>query len=61
MGWCSGTELAIDVWNLVRKYIPSKDKKKIAFKIYDLFCDYDADCWDGDSQLEKDAGIENEE
>lgn len=57
MGWCSGTSLAIDVWNEIRKYIPDKDKKKVAKKIYNLFCDQDADCWDGDSQLEKDAAV----
>ena len=57
MGWCSGTELAIEVWNIIGEFVPKNKRKKIAKKIYNLFCDYDADCWDGDSQLERDAQI----
>jgi hypothetical protein len=54
MGWSSGSQLADDVYELVSKYIPEEDKKKVAKKMYDLFCNHDADDW-CDSQLKKDA------
>ena len=57
MGWSSGTGLACEVYDIVRKHIPEKNRKKIATKIYDLFCDNDADDWDGTSDIEKDADI----
>ena len=61
MGWCKGTEIACDLWDIVKEYIPSKEKKQIATKVYDLFCDNDADCWEGGSDLESDAEIKYEE
>ena len=57
MGWASGSGLACEVYGLVRNYIPEKKRKQVATKIFDLFTDMDADDWNGDSTLEKDAGI----
>jgi putative lipoic acid-binding regulatory protein len=48
MGWASGSELADDVWKVVKKYIPKDKKKEVAIKIVDLFQDYDADAWEND-------------
>ena len=57
MGWSGGTGLAEDVWDLVRKYIPEEERQKIAKKIYDMFCDMDADGWEGTEQLWKDKKV----
>ena len=54
MGWASGTELAIELWDEIRIFIPEDKRQKIAKKFYDKFCDYDADAWEGNSSLEKD-------
>jgi len=56
MGWCSGSYLAQDTWNLVRKHIPVKERKKIAKKFLAKFEDHDADDWDSTSTLCQDAG-----
>lgn len=45
MGWCSGSEIAEDLWRKIRKYIPEEMKYECAKAIYDVFCDNDADCW----------------
>lgn len=34
MGWCNGSYIAEDVWNLVREYIPEEKKQAIARKIW---------------------------
>jgi len=57
MGWSSGVDLACDTYDLVRKFIPKEKRKKIARKIHELFLQYDADGWDGNSHIEKDAGL----
>jgi hypothetical protein len=57
MGWANGSELAKEVYDLVRSYLPENKRKKVATKFYDLFTDMDADDFSGDSNLEKDAGI----
>ena len=45
MGWCSGSEIAEQLWKKVEKYIPKDLKYEVAKTIYDVFCDQDADCW----------------
>lgn len=60
MGWSGGSSLAEDVYLLVRKHIPLNKRQQIAEKIYDLFCDLDADDWDGSSTIEKDGDINQE-
>jgi hypothetical protein len=59
MGWSSGSQLAEDVWSVVRLHVAKPKRKKVALKIYEMFCDRDADDWGG-TQLEEDAGIEVE-
>lgn len=61
MGWASGSYLAQDVWNLVRPHIPQEKRKQLAAKIYDMFCDEDADDWDLSSPLCVDAEVKCEE
>lgn len=51
MGWSSGSQLAEKLWDEIRKYIPAKDHKKLARKIYSEFCEDDADDWGHDSNL----------
>ncbi len=55
MGWSSGSELADEVWALVEKYIPSKNKSAVAKKIVSAFEDHDADDWDREGPLMMDA------
>lgn len=57
MGWSGGSPLAWYIWDLVRQYIPLEKRREVALAIYDRFCDEDADDWDGTSQLEIDADI----
>ena len=56
MGWSGGSELARETWGLVRKYINGKHRQKVAEKFLTAFENYDADDFDGQSDLEKDAG-----
>lgn len=46
MGWSNGSYIAEDVWKTVKPFIPEDKKQEIAKKIYDKFCEYDADDWD---------------
>ena len=55
MGWCTGTEISVELWDKIRLMIPKEKRKKIANKILDIFEYHDADCYDGESKLEKDA------
>lgn len=50
MGWCSGSYIAEDMWDIVREFIPIDKKPEVAKKIVDRFCDEDADDW-GDGEL----------
>lgn len=59
MGWAGGSELAEDIWNLVGKYIPKKQQKRVAKKIVDLFEHQDCDTMDEAQRLMADAGLEN--
>jgi hypothetical protein len=53
MGWCSGSYLAEDIFKKIEKYLPMNVKKEIAQKIYDEFCNLDADCWDEEMHIMK--------
>lgn len=57
MGWANGSCLAEELWIELRGFIPEASRKEAANIIYDRFCDYDADDWCGDSELEFDGEI----
>lgn len=61
MGWCSGSIIAEELWNDIRKYIPKEKEKIVAEKIFHIFDDNDADCWDDDMNLIRDAKIKLDE
>jgi len=46
MGWCSGSIIAEELWKEIEPHLPEEKKYPIAKKIYDVFSDNDADCWD---------------
>lgn len=46
MGWCSGSIMANDVWNIVREHVPEDKRSELARKIIEVFRGGDADCWD---------------
>lgn len=46
MGWSSGCELAEGIWKDLKGLIPQNQIHKTAVKIYDRFCDNDADDWE---------------
>lgn len=57
MGWASGSGLGEEVWAVVRKYVPKGQRKAVAARIYNLFCNQDADDWScGAQSLQADAG-----
>jgi hypothetical protein len=57
MGWASGSQLAEDVWDLVRHYIPPGElRAKTARRIVDLFERMDCDTIDEAQHLCEDAG-----
>lgn len=55
MGWSAGSELAQDVWDLVRPYIPEAKRKEIAKSICDRFGDHDCDTLEEAEILYNDA------
>lgn len=61
MGWSAGSQLGEELYLTVRDYIPEEKRKEIATAFYDAVCDLDADDWSGDSQLEIDADINQED
>lgn len=61
MGWASGSYLAQDLYDEIRKHIPAPKRKVVASKIIDAFEHEDADDWDYGSKLFKDAGRKYEE
>lgn len=61
MGWSAGSELAENIYLKVKKHIPEAERRNVAKYIYDSVCDLDADDWSGESQLEIDAGVNQEE
>jgi hypothetical protein len=56
MGWSSGSGLAEELYEEIRKDIPVAKRKKIAEKIISAFENEDADDWSEDSALWKDSG-----
>jgi hypothetical protein len=46
MGWCSGSQLAEDIWSEISEELPDDQILRLAKIVYDKFCDHDADDWD---------------
>ena len=46
MGWASGSYLAEKIWEDIKDILPNDKKDELAVKIYNAFCDADADDWD---------------
>jgi hypothetical protein len=59
MGWCSGTQLAEDVFKRIRRYVDLKDLPKVADILYEEFEKHDADCWEDDMPIIKIARKHN--
>lgn len=55
MGWASGSYLAQDLYDEIRKLIPHKNRQKVAEKIIDAFERHDADDWEHGCQLWRDS------
>jgi hypothetical protein len=55
MGWGRGSQLAEEVWDIVRHHIPFHSRKHLAGMIIDAFEEYDADTMDEAEQLWKDS------
>lgn len=52
MGWCSGSQLANEVWDEVKAFIPDEKQKDVAKEIVDIFSNHDADCWEDPKGVE---------
>lgn len=56
MGWASGSELAENLWGLVRKFVPKERRKNVAEKFIDEFENMDCDTIYECTELCNDAG-----
>ena len=61
MGWARGSYLAQDIYADIRTHIQESDRQTVAHTIYVSFCNEDADDWDSESDLLKDAKISFED
>lgn len=57
MGWAGGSELAGDIWDVVRKHIPESNRRRVALTICQLFEDHDCDTLQEAEELWEDAGL----
>lgn len=46
MGWCTGTEIAEEVWKRIKPHVPIKKHKEVTKALVDVFSEYDADDWE---------------
>lgn len=60
MGYAHSPEF-IAMYDKIRPMIKPEDRQEVAQAIYDTACDLDTDDWDGDSNLERDADVNQEE
>lgn len=56
MGWASGSEVAEDIWGLVRPLTTKENRKYVAKKMIGIFENHDCDTIYECEQLYKDAG-----
>lgn len=59
MGWASGSQLAGEVWDIVRPYIQTEHKRTVAQELIKAFEDHDCDTLDECPKLIKAAGLED--
>jgi hypothetical protein len=57
MGWSGGSEIAAEVWDLVKDFIPPKKRKRVAKQIVSLFEDQDCDTMYEAEDLMEAAGL----
>ncbi len=57
MGWASGSQLAEDVWQAVRTFVPQGNRKTVARRIVGLFEEHDCDTLDEAESLVSDAAL----
>lgn len=57
MGWGSGSELAEEVWSIVKPYIPPAERRQVAKDIVSAFEDQDCDTLQEAEELWQDAGL----
>ena len=55
MGWASGSEIAAQVWDNVREFIPVAKRKDVARRVVKTFEAYDCDTMDEAEQLIEDC------
>lgn len=55
MGQCFGNYIAEDVWDSVRKFVPRDKREKLALKIINIFNEHDADNWENNMHIVRDA------
>lgn len=58
MGWASGSEIATEIWRLVREHIPKDERRRIAIDLVHIFEDQDCDTMHEAYQLMSDAGMD---
>lgn len=56
MGWATGSEIAEEVWKVVKDAVPSQNRQYVADKLLEIFENHDADAFDSDMEIVKDAG-----
>lgn len=57
MGWARGSEIAEDLWKILRLYIAPKNQRSVAKNIIKLFEAHDCDTMEECEDLFKAAGI----
>lgn len=60
MGWASGSQLAEELYEDIRRDIPAKKRRRVARMIVEAFENHDADDWDLGGQLHRDADLYKE-
>lgn len=60
MGWGSGVDVAEDVWDLLKKYVPKNKRKEAARAVIEIFENHDCDTLQDSEELMLAAGIDLE-
>lgn len=46
MGWSSGTDVCINIWQIVSRHIPAAERVEVLSQIVEVLTDEDWDCVD---------------